>query len=166
MQFLDILLVDDDDNDCALLGIAADRTDLNIHLQTVTNGQKAVDYLEGRGAYADRSRHPLPELVVMDLDMRLTGGLDFLNWRRASASFACLPVVIFSEFTYQGTLERALAMGASTFVEKPLELGGWEAVVRQIWAFAKAGNCNVIYAIELAFYGQHMDGTNAKLPSK
>jgi CheY-like chemotaxis protein len=131
MKLLDILLVDDDDNDCALFGIAADKADLNIHLQTVTSGEQAIDYLEGRCVYADRSLYRLPDLVVLDLDMRLTGGLDFLNWRRAS-TLSSLPVVIFSEFAYQGTIETALAMGASTYIAKPLDFEGWEAVVQQI----------------------------------
>jgi len=130
---LDILLVDDDHNDSALFGIAIDKADLNVWLQSVPDGQQAIDYLEGRDVYADRSLHPLPDLLVLDLDMRLTGGLDFLDWRRASASFSSLPVVILSGFAYKGAIETALAMGASTFIAKPFEFEGWKAVVRQIW---------------------------------
>jgi AmiR/NasT family two-component response regulator len=48
-------------------------------------------------------------------------------------SFSSLPVVVFSGFAYQGAIETALAMGASAFIAKPLELDRWEAVVRQIW---------------------------------
>lgn len=129
---LHILLVDDDD--CALLGIAVNMTDLNISLQTVTDGEQAIDYLEGRGDYADRSMHPVPDLVVLDLDTRLTEGLAFLDWRRASASFAALPVVIFSGIAYKGAIDTALAMGANAFVAKPLEFAGWESVVQQIWS--------------------------------
>ena len=130
---LNILLVDDDHNDSALLGITIDKSDLNIWLQTVTDGGTAVDYLEGRGDYADRSLHPLPDLLVLDLDMRLTGGLEFLEWRRASALFSSLPVVIFSGFAYKGAIDTALAMGAKTFISKPLEFEGWQTVVRKIW---------------------------------
>jgi CheY-like chemotaxis protein len=133
MKLLDILLVDDNQDDCALFGIAVDRTDLNIHLQLVTDGEQAIDYLAGGGIYADRSKHPLPELVVLDLDMPLTGGLDFLHWRRASAAFSSLPVVVFSGYAYKGAIETALAMGANTYIAKPFELEDWEAVVRQIW---------------------------------
>ena len=71
MKPLDALLVDDDSNDCALFGLAVERTGLNILLQTAPGGEQAIDYLEGRGAYADRSIHPLPDLVVLDLDMRV-----------------------------------------------------------------------------------------------
>lgn len=130
---LNILLVDDDHNDCALLGIAIDKSDVNIWLQTVTDGGTAIDYLEGRGNYGDRSLHPLPDLVVLDLDMRLTGGLEFLEWRRASASFSSLPVVIFSGFAYKGAIDTALGMGARTFISKPVEFEGWQTVVGKIW---------------------------------
>jgi CheY-like chemotaxis protein len=130
---LNILLVDDDHNDAALFGIAVDRSDVNIWLQTVTDGAVAIDYLKGRDDYCDRTLHPLPDLVVLDLDMRLTGGLEFLEWRRASASFSSLPVVIFSGFAYKGAIDTALAMGARTFISKPAEFEGWRAIVRQIW---------------------------------
>jgi CheY-like chemotaxis protein len=136
---LNILLVDEDHNDCALFGLAVDNTDLNIWLQTVSGGEQAIDYLEARGAYADRSMHPLPALVILDLDMRLTGGLEFLDWRRASPHFSSLPVVLFSGFAFKGAIETALSMGASTFIGKPLEFEGWIAVVRQIWNFSLEG---------------------------
>ncbi|HWW01340.1 MAG TPA: response regulator [Candidatus Acidoferrum sp.] len=133
MKLLDLLLVDDDQNDCALLRIALDKTDLNICLQAVSDGEEAIDYLEGRGVYADRASHPFPALVLLDLDRRLTGGWGFLDWRRASASFSSLPVVIFSKFAYKGAIETALVMWANTYMAKPLELEGWKAAVRQIW---------------------------------
>lgn len=133
MKLLDVLLIDDDQNDCGLFGTVADKADLNIRLQTVTDGEQAIDYLEGRGVYADRSLHPLPALVVLDLDMRLTRGFDFLDWHRASASFSSLPVVILSEFAYAGTIETALAMGANSFIIKPVEFDEWEAVARRVW---------------------------------
>ncbi len=131
---LDILLVDDDHNDCALFGIAVDKTNLNIWLQSASDGLQAIDYLQGKGNYTDRSFHPIPDLVVLDLDMRLTGGLEFLAWRRNSP-YSSLPVVIFSGFAYKGAIDTALAMGASTYIPKPLEFEAWKAVIRQIWDF-------------------------------
>ena len=133
---LNVLLIDEDHSDCALFGIAADRSDLDIWLQTVSDGGRAIDYLEGRGDFCDRTLHPLPDLVVLDLDMRLTGGLEFLEWRRASAEFSALPVVLFSSFAYKGAIDTALAMGASTFIPKPSQLEEWVAVIRQIWGLA------------------------------
>jgi len=91
------------------------------------------NYLEGRSVYADRSRHPLPAMVLLDLDMRLTGGLGFLDWRTPSASFSSLPVIIFSAFACKAAIDEALAMEANTVIAKPFEFEGWKAVVWQIW---------------------------------
>jgi CheY-like chemotaxis protein len=133
---LDVLLVDDDHNDRTLFGVAVDKANLNIWLQSVEDGLDAIEYLEGRNGFADRSLHPLPGIVVLDLDMRLSGGLDFLDWRRASESFSALPVVVFSGFAYRGAIDTALSMGANAFIAKPLEFDDWKAVVHQVWDFA------------------------------
>jgi hypothetical protein len=44
-----------------------------------------------------------------------------------------LPVVIFSGFAYKGAIETALAMGAKTFLSKPLEFEDWQTIVHKIW---------------------------------
>ena len=133
---LRILLVDDDPNDSTFFHIAVRKSALGISLETVMDGGLAIDYLEGRGTYTDRSLHPLPDVVVLDLAMQLTGGLEFLEWRRASTTFSSLPVIIFSGFAYKGAIDAALAMGASGFLPKPFEFEEWTPVIRQIWEFA------------------------------
>jgi hypothetical protein len=63
---LDVLLVDDDRNDLALFGMAVDKADVNIWLQTASGAEQAVEYLEGKDHYSDRAMHPLPDLVLLD----------------------------------------------------------------------------------------------------
>ena len=129
-KLLHILLVDDDD--CGPFGIAVKMTSLNILLRTVADAEQAIDYMEGRGVYA-RLVHPVPDVVVLDFDMRLAGGLEFLRWRKASALFPSLPVVLLSAFAYEGAIKTISAMGANTFIRKPVKSEDWEAVVRQVW---------------------------------
>jgi CheY-like chemotaxis protein len=136
MKLLDILLVSDDRAACALFGQAVDKSGLNICLQTVTDGEQAIDYLEGRGDYVDRLVQPVPDMVVLNLDTRLAGSLFFLSWRRHSALCSTLPVVFLRAFTFKGALATALARETDTLITTPLELGGWKAVVRQIWNLA------------------------------
>jgi CheY-like chemotaxis protein len=133
---VDVLLVDDDHNDMAFFGMAVDRTDLNIWLQTMASGHQAMDYLTGRDVYADRSMHPIPEVVVLDLKMPGMDGFEFLKWLRASPEFKALPVVVFSASEDQEELERALAMGANRKIAKPFQFEDWKKAVREIWRFA------------------------------
>src|SRR5262245_62179584 len=103
---LRILYVDDDHNDLALFAIAAEQTDLRIELFTALDGQQAIDYLEGRSKYGNRSTFPMPDLILLDMKMAFTGGIEFLEWRNRSSS-PMPPVVLFSSDTMRDELEHA-----------------------------------------------------------
>lgn len=140
---LNVLLVDDDHTDLALMGTAIGRSDLNIWLQTAIDAHRAIDYLNGRGSFADRQMHPLPDLVILDLDMPLSGGFEFLDWRKASPAFSSLPVVLLSGSAYAGAIQTALSMGASTWLAKPTNLKDWNSVVEKVWQLGSENRAQV-----------------------
>ena len=140
---LHILLVDDDHADLALFGMAVDKTDLNIWLQTLTAGQQAIDYLEAKGVYADRTLHPLPDVVVVDLKMPRVSGFDLLAWRKASRLFSSIPIVILSGSKNPAEIKRADEMGANKHIAKPNDFEDWKSVVREIWDFGTQDTANV-----------------------
>jgi len=131
-----LLYVDDDPNDLALLGHAIDQTDSDLWLLTSHDGRHAMDYLEGRGIFCDRSLHPFPDLILLDLHMRFVTGIEFLAWRRTSSGFSGLPVLVFTGSVDQAELGRALRMGADGHINKPQTFAGWKGVVQQIRDFA------------------------------
>lgn len=72
-----VLVVEDDEDDFfhterALRRYTTGRID---HLE---NGRSAIDYLLGRGAFTDRTRHPLPDVMFLDLKMAQVTGHDVL----------------------------------------------------------------------------------------
>ena len=73
------------------------------------------------------------QLVLLDLFLGRDNGLDILP--QILAYRPNLPVVIFSGFAYKGAIDTALAMGARSFIAKPAEFEGWQAIVHQIWEF-------------------------------
>ena len=62
-----ILLVEDDANDVLLIQRAFQRTHVANPVEVVRDGEEALAYLSGQGSFADRDRHPLPVLMLMDL---------------------------------------------------------------------------------------------------
>ena len=134
---LNLLLVDDDHTDLALMGLAIERSEHNIWLQTAPDAQRAIDYLAGKDVYADRTLHPLPDIILLDLDMPLSGGFDFLDWRKASAVFSSLPVAILSGSAYPGAIQTALSMGAVASFTKPEPFQNWNALVEQVWTLVR-----------------------------
>ena len=141
-SLVEVLLVDDDDNHLTLFGIAVRESNCDVRFNTATDGEQAIDYLEGKGIFADRSMHPLPDVLVLDLKMPRMDGFAFLAWRKESPAFSMLPVMIFSGLGDKGEIERALALGASHFLAKPHNLQGYKEVVQAVWEFGikRSGN--------------------------
>src|SRR6266478_2328993 len=106
---LELLVVDDNPIDLVFFGRAADKTRLNIRLQTLTAGKQAIDYLEAKGQYNDRSKYPWPELI----------GFDFLAWRKASTLFSSVPVIIFTGSNEPDDVKRIFELGANKHRVKP-----------------------------------------------
>lgn len=132
-----ILLVEDDVNDQALFCAAARRTGLELQVHTVPHGQEALEYLEGAGAYADRTACPLPEVLVLDLRMPVMDGFEVLSWCQASPVFRSLPVVALSGSVDEKWSKQALAAGASRFFLKSFRLEDWTTMVRDLWELAQ-----------------------------
>jgi len=114
-----ILLAEDDDNDVFLLRRALAKAGLPNQLVVARDGQEAIDYLAGAHPFGDRSRYPLPGLVLLDLKMPRINGFDVLAWKAARAQFNGLPVVVLSSSSQESDIEKARQMGAADYQMKP-----------------------------------------------
>jgi CheY-like chemotaxis protein len=77
-----------------------------------SDGGEAIRYLAGEPLYADRARHPLPGLVILDLKMPVKSGFDVLRWRLDHPDLARLPVVVLTSSALESDKEHALRLGA------------------------------------------------------
>jgi CheY-like chemotaxis protein len=76
-------------------------------------------YLKGEGDFGNRRKHPLPNVLLLDLRMPRVDGFDVLEWLRTQ-SFPHLRVVVFSGSDCRADVEKALGMGAHFYRTKPL----------------------------------------------
>ena len=118
------LLVEDDDDEAALLRLAFRKAHVPNALRVVKSGEDAIDYLSGAGVFADRSVYPEPSLVLLDLKLRGKGGLEVLQWIRSRPEFNLLRVVVLTSSMRTEDLERARELGADSFLSKPMEFEG------------------------------------------
>src|SRR5438552_5572793 len=114
-----ILQVEDDENDVYLLRHAFKSAGIQHPLQVVRDGQEAIDYLSGAGEFCDRTRYPLPCLVILDFKMPRKTGLEVLEWIRGHSDLPHVPVVVLSSSARAKDIERCYAFGANSFVVKP-----------------------------------------------
>jgi CheY-like chemotaxis protein len=98
----------------------------------VANGEEALGYLQGTGAYSDRAKYPLPSLVITDLKMPRLSGFDLLARAKPLLESFRIPAVVLSASIADADKARALQLGARAFYVKPPELAGLIAIAREL----------------------------------
>lgn len=116
-----ILLVEDNRSDVALTERALARSKISNPLVVVDDGQDALDYLFGTGAYADRDLEDQPALVLLDLNMPRVDGLGVLRRLRADPRTQRLPVVMLTSSVQPRDLAACYDAGANSYIHKPVD---------------------------------------------
>jgi CheY-like chemotaxis protein len=114
-----ILLVEDDPGDVFRIQRAFRKSNLASALEVVTDGEKAIYYLNGEEPYQDRDRYPLPVLMLLDLKLPRRSGFEVLSWLRNESTIKHLPVVVLTSSDQPIDIERAYALGANSYLTKP-----------------------------------------------
>ena len=128
-----LLVAEDDSVDAMLIERAVRRAGKAFHLVRVADGDELIRYVEGTGEFADRTAHPSPELVLLDLKMPRRDGFAVLRWRQNTAAAASLPVVVLSSSSLGEDIERAYALGANSYVTKPTGGQRLEGMVHSLY---------------------------------
>jgi two-component system response regulator len=111
--------VEDREEDVFLLRYAFKRAGIENPIQVAVDGQQAVDYLSGKGSYSDRLQFPLPQLVLLDLQLPHLTGLQVLEWIQQQPALKSLIVIVLSSSIHEGDIRRAYELGANAFLVKP-----------------------------------------------
>ena len=114
-----ILLAEDDPNDVLLIQRAFQRNHVANPVQVVRDGDQALAYLSGQAPFADRERHPLPVLMLMDLKMPRKSGLEVLEWVRQQPGLKRLPIIVLTSSNQSPDINRAYELGANSYLVKP-----------------------------------------------
>ena len=113
-----LLLVEDSENDVAIMKRALEHACIKTTLQVVQDGETALAYLNGVGEFGDRQRHPLPGIVFLDLKLPNMSGDDVLAWIREREHLAFIMVVVLTSSEHPEDLRRAYRLGANSYLVK------------------------------------------------
>jgi CheY-like chemotaxis protein len=127
-----ILLVEDNRMDAELTLDAFHEAKLLNAIYQASNGQEALDYLFGRGKYANRKEFPMPNLVLLDLKLPGIDGFQVLRQIKSTPLLKRLPVVILTSSKEEGDRALSYDIGANSYLVKPVSFEGFLGVVRQI----------------------------------
>jgi CheY-like chemotaxis protein len=127
-----ILLVEDNRMDVELTLDAFKEARLVNTVHVSPNGQDALDYLFGRGRYADRRAFPMPNLVLLDLKLPGIDGFEVLRQVKTAPILKRLPVIILTSSKEEGDRALTYDIGANSYIVKPVSFTGFLGVIREI----------------------------------
>ena len=127
-----ILMVEDEDDQVLLTQHALQRANLVNPVRIVTDGEQAIDYLSGKGAFGDRKANPLPSLILLDLKLPRVDGLEVLSWLREQPTLKTLPVAILTASINPRDRERADELGVTAYLCKPVDSEGLLEMMKSI----------------------------------
>ncbi|MHA7111105.1 response regulator [Sunxiuqinia elliptica] len=134
MELKTILLAEDDPKDAALTMEALQENNLLNTLVRVKDGAEALEYLEQKGQYSDRTPG-LPAVLLLDLHMPKMDGLETLAVIRQSSELKRLPVVMLTSSQEEEDLIRSYDLGVNAYVVKPVDLNEFVGAIKQLGLF-------------------------------
>ena len=131
-----VLLVEDSPDDAFLMQKACQTSEIPHELIHLTDGVQALDYLAGKGIYADRLKYRLPDLIFLDIRMPRKDGHEVLEWIRSQPAFQSLPVIMLTNSDHPKDIHRAYELGVTSYLLKtgdPVELVMGVRVILKYW---------------------------------
>jgi two-component system, response regulator len=125
VQPIEILLVEDDPNDVQLTLHALKRYGLTNHVRVVRDGAEALEFLFGQ-------EMDVPKVVMLDLKLPRLNGIEVLRAVRANPRTRTMPVVMLTSSAEAEDIAQTYALGANSYVVKPVDFEQFTEAVRQL----------------------------------
>ena len=109
-----ILLVEDDRVDAMIVKRALDELKVTNELVHTSDGQEALDYLQNKD---DRR----PCLILLDLNMPKTNGIELLKIVKADDVLKKIPIVVLTTSTQEQDVIKTFKLGVAGYIIKPVD---------------------------------------------
>ena len=123
-KHLNLLLADDDTDDCIFFKEALEKLPLSTHLTTVHNGEQLMQLLT-------KETNELPHVLFLDLNMPRKNGFECLSEIKLNQKLKQLPIIILSTSLKQEVVNQLYKNGAKYFMRKPAEFSQLKKVIQQ-----------------------------------
>ena len=132
-----ILLVEDNEDDVFMMKRAFRKANIPNPLQAVSDGVSALEYLEGKGEYADRIKFPFPLILFLDLNMPRNSGLEVIEYIRQQPALRTLVINVLSSSTRSADIESAAVLGANAYFIKPTRIEKFQELIESWYKLAQ-----------------------------
>jgi len=129
-ELTDVLVVEDDPGDALLIQESfgpADSSNRRCHV--ASHSDQALRFVRRTGEFADA---PRPKLILLDLNLGQTHGLDILAELKSDHDLLTIPVVVLSSSRHPIDIDRSYALHANGYIVKPVDLDDFVTAIKTI----------------------------------
>lgn len=123
-----ILLVEDDQVDAMTVRRALKELHVTNRLEHVENGEDGLSFL-----YNKTTGHPC--LILLDLNMPVMNGIEFLQAVKADPDLKCIPIVVLTTSDEQKDKLESFKLGVAGYMRKPVDYQQFVEIIRTIDAY-------------------------------
>ena len=129
-----IVLVEDDDGHANLVERNLKRAGLANGIHRLKDGQEALDFVQGKGAYSGRSTsHPM--LLLLDIKMPRVDGVEVLRQLKSDPQTALVPVIMLTTTDDPREIQRCYELGCSVYITKPVDYQAFVEAINRLGLF-------------------------------
>lgn len=129
---IEILLVEDSPGDIRLTQEVLKEGEVSNHLNVVEDGVQALAFLRREAPYTSS---PIPDLILLDLNLPRKGGQEVLEAIKEDDHLRRIPVVVLTTSRAEEDIFRAYDLHANCYITKPIDLDQFIQVIKSIEAF-------------------------------
>ena len=133
-QEVTILLVEDDPGHARLIEKNLRRSNITNDTLVLTDGQQAIDYLFGEGAY-EGAKRPAQLLMLLDLNLPVLDGYQVLQRMKTDERTKRVPVVILTTTDDTREVARCYDLGCNVYVTKPVDYEQFSEAIGKLGLF-------------------------------
>ncbi len=132
---VEILLVEDNPHDAELMIRTLRKRRLANTISHVVDGAEALDFIYARGVYAGRTADHRPRIILLDIKLPKVSGLEVLEELKKDPSTRTIPVVMVTSSREDPDIKTAYALGANSYVVKPVDYDAFQEAMVSIGMF-------------------------------
>lgn len=119
-KLIHVLLIEDDEIDIQSVQRSLSKANLPVKLFVAHDGVEALELLHG--GKSTKKLSPIPELIILDINMPKMNGIEFLNKLRADPQLNKINVLILTTSNSQQDKVAALNLNVSGYITKPMQI--------------------------------------------
>lgn len=130
---IEIILVEDNLDDAALVIRALKKNNLANNLIHLKDGVEALDFVFGTGIYADKGLQDMtPKVMLLDLKMPRVNGIEVLQKMKNDPRTKSIPIVILTSSAEDPDVKKCYELGANSYIVKPVEFDNFSKAVSDL----------------------------------